>query len=151
MEGDELACSFEYDCELFDQPMMARMAKHFRRILEAVVAAPERSISRIGLLENDEWQRAVLGWNSTAREYPHARWQRPLQRFRPNGRAMWRSSPTVSRSALASLLSAPGRLQQSCAAVPSAPRGRSRFSCPAPSKPSQPCWAASSPGCPGSL
>jgi amino acid adenylation domain-containing protein len=70
VEGDELACSFEYDCELFDQPMMARMAKQFPRLLEAVVAAPERSISSIGLLEEDEWQRAVFGWNSTAREYP---------------------------------------------------------------------------------
>jgi non-ribosomal peptide synthetase component F len=70
VEGDELACSFEYDCELFDPPMMARMAKHFPSILEAVVAAPERSISSIGLLDKDEWQRAVFGWNSTAREYP---------------------------------------------------------------------------------
>ena len=66
---------FEYDSELYDGPMMARMAKHFPRILEAVVAAPERSISSIVLLEKDEWQRAVFGWNCTAREYRKARWQ----------------------------------------------------------------------------
>jgi amino acid adenylation domain-containing protein len=70
VEGDELACSFEFDSGLFDQPMIARMAAHFRRILEAAVAEPERPIGCIGLLEKDQWQRAAFGWNSTAREYP---------------------------------------------------------------------------------
>lgn len=70
IEGDELTCSFEYDRDLFDEPMMARMASHLRRILEAVVARPERPISSIGLLEKAEWQRAVLAWNSTSRDYP---------------------------------------------------------------------------------
>ncbi|MBV9531367.1 MAG: amino acid adenylation domain-containing protein, partial [Bradyrhizobium sp.] len=65
-----LGCSFEYDIELFDQPMMARMADQFRHILESAVAEPERPISSIGLLDKDEWQRAVFGWNFTAREYP---------------------------------------------------------------------------------
>src|SRR5262249_49886038 len=59
VEGDELACSFEYDRELFDRPMMARLAAHFRRILEAVVAEPERPVGSIRLLDEDEWQRAV--------------------------------------------------------------------------------------------
>lgn len=70
VEGDELACSFEYDSELFDQPMMARMATHFRHILEMVIAEPERQISSLRLLDKDEWQHAVFDWNSTAREYP---------------------------------------------------------------------------------
>lgn len=70
IENDELACSFEYDSELFDPLMMARMADQFRRILRAVVAEPEQAISRIELLEKHEWHRAVHGWNSTAREYP---------------------------------------------------------------------------------
>ena len=43
VEGDDLSCSFEYDSELFDQPMMERMADHFRHILEMVVAEPERA------------------------------------------------------------------------------------------------------------
>jgi amino acid adenylation domain-containing protein len=69
LEGDGLACSFEYDSELFDRPMMARLAAHFRRILDAVVAEPERPIGRIRLLDENEWQRAVFGWNSTACSY----------------------------------------------------------------------------------
>jgi amino acid adenylation domain-containing protein len=69
IESDGLACSFEYDSELFDPSMIARMADQFRRILGAVVDEPERAISSIKLLEKDEWQRAVFGWNSTAREY----------------------------------------------------------------------------------
>jgi len=69
VEGDELACSFEYNSELFDQPMMARMATHFRYILETVIAEPERQIGSLRLLDKDEWRHAVFGWNSTAREY----------------------------------------------------------------------------------
>jgi non-ribosomal peptide synthetase component F len=69
VQGNELACYFEYDCELFDEPMMERMAKHFQRIPEAVVVEPEKPISSIGLLETREWQRAVFEWNSTARPY----------------------------------------------------------------------------------
>lgn len=70
IENDELHCSFEYDSELFDPAMIARMADQFRRILNAVVDEPEQAISRIKLLDTDEWQRVVFGWNSTAREYP---------------------------------------------------------------------------------
>jgi amino acid adenylation domain-containing protein len=70
IEGDGLACSFEYDSELFDPSMMERMADQFRHILEAVVDEPERAISSVKLLEKDEWERQVFGWNSTTREYP---------------------------------------------------------------------------------
>lgn len=69
VEGDELLCSFEYDSELFDRPIMARLVAHFRRILEAVTAEPERPIGSIRLLDDDEWQRAVFDWNATARDY----------------------------------------------------------------------------------
>lgn len=71
IEGDGLSCSFEYDSGLFDPSMMARMAEQFRRILEAVVDEPARVISSVNLLANGEWQRAVFGWNSTARDYPY--------------------------------------------------------------------------------
>jgi amino acid adenylation domain-containing protein len=70
VEGDELTCSFEYDSELFDQPMIARIADHFRHILAMVVAEPERPVNSIGLLDEEERQRVVFDWNSTAREYP---------------------------------------------------------------------------------
>lgn len=69
LEGDDLTCSFEYDIELFDASMMARLATHFRRILEAVVVRPALPISSIRLLDEGEWQQAVFGWNSTTREY----------------------------------------------------------------------------------
>lgn len=78
IEGEGLACSFEYDSELFDPSMMAGMADQFARILKAVVDEPERAIRSIRLLGKHEWQRTVFEWNSTAREYPrHA----PAQLF----------------------------------------------------------------------
>lgn len=69
IDGDEMSCSFEYDSSLFEHAMMARMARQFRLMLETVVAKPEQPISSIGLLDREEWQRAVFGWNSTARDY----------------------------------------------------------------------------------
>ena len=70
IEGEGLACSFEYDSELFDPSMMARMADQFERILKAGVEEPERPISSVKFLDKGEWQRAVFEWNSTSREYP---------------------------------------------------------------------------------
>ena len=49
----ESGCSaeFEYSTDLFDEPMMERMASHFRSILQQVVAEPEIRIDDIDLLD----------------------------------------------------------------------------------------------------
>ena len=80
------------------------MAVHFQRLLEAVVAEPDRPIGSIGLLEKDEWQRAVFGWNSTAREYPQ---RTPAEVFaaiaaeRPNDVALISGNQQISFGELA--------------------------------------------------
>ena len=50
----EIAGYFEYATDLFDATTIARFARHFRVLLEAIVAAPEVSIARLPLLEADE-------------------------------------------------------------------------------------------------
>lgn len=49
-----LAGNFDYASELFEGATIARLTRHFRVLLEAIVAAPETSIARLPLLDADE-------------------------------------------------------------------------------------------------
>ncbi|HJU21041.1 MAG TPA: amino acid adenylation domain-containing protein [Casimicrobiaceae bacterium] len=49
-----LAGSFDYASALFEEATISRFARHFRVLLEAIVATPEMSIARLPLLEPDE-------------------------------------------------------------------------------------------------
>ncbi len=56
-ENDEgLHVSIEYNRDLFDASRMERMAYHFQRVLEVIVADPTRRISEIDLLSAEEQQ-----------------------------------------------------------------------------------------------
>ncbi|MFJ3793113.1 amino acid adenylation domain-containing protein [Kitasatospora sp. NPDC090091] len=61
---------FEYDRDLFDESTVARMAAHFRRLAEQVVADPERPVDRLELLAADERLRILAEFNATARDWP---------------------------------------------------------------------------------
>lgn len=68
-----LACSFEYRTELFDETTIIRLAEHWQALLEGVVASPERRISELPLLPENERQRMLIEWNATGMDYPHER------------------------------------------------------------------------------
>ncbi|WP_052022625.1 non-ribosomal peptide synthase/polyketide synthase [Ralstonia solanacearum] len=59
----------EYAVDLFDAPTVERLARQWQRILEAIVAAPERRISAIDLLDSDD-RRLLQRWNATAQPVP---------------------------------------------------------------------------------
>ena len=127
VEGsDELACSFKYDSELFDRPMMTRLATHFQRILEAGVAEPERPIGSVRLLDDDEWQRAVFGWNCTTRNYLQ---RKPADVFaaiateRPNDTALISNGQRISFSDLARRAGQVATVLRSRAVNPAEPVG----------------------------
>ncbi|WP_375765651.1 amino acid adenylation domain-containing protein [Archangium gephyra] len=66
-----LHCSWMYSMDLFDAPTMARMALHFQRVLEAVVATGgEQRLSALPLLSEPERHRLLVEWNETAAPYP---------------------------------------------------------------------------------
>jgi|CXWL01.1.fsa_nt_gi amino acid adenylation domain-containing protein/thioester reductase-like protein/non-ribosomal peptide synthase protein (TIGR01720 family) len=54
--SDGLRASFEYNVDLFDEGTIARMASHFRVMLEHIAAAPETRISELRLLTPQENQ-----------------------------------------------------------------------------------------------
>jgi amino acid adenylation domain-containing protein/non-ribosomal peptide synthase protein (TIGR01720 family) len=71
MEGAEgLSASLEYNVDLFDAATIERMAGHFRRLLEGIVADPVRPIAELPLLTEAEWGQLLVEWNDTAFHYP---------------------------------------------------------------------------------
>ncbi|MGU3305093.1 non-ribosomal peptide synthetase [Pseudomonas sp. M5A4_2d] len=53
-----LGCCLTYSTDLFDEPRIARMAEHWRNLLEALIASPEQRLSELPLLTAVE-QRAL--------------------------------------------------------------------------------------------
>ena len=68
-----LAGNVEYASDLFDVATIERMATHFVRLLEGIVADPECRIDRLPLLTATERQRLLVEWNDTAADYPRDR------------------------------------------------------------------------------
>jgi len=56
---DGLLTAFEYSSELFDATTIKRMLKHYEQLLEQVVIAPERRLSEISLLTEEEHQELL--------------------------------------------------------------------------------------------
>jgi len=68
--GDEIWLEVEYCTDLFDEGTIRRMAGHYQRLLEGIVADPGQPISQLPLLTEDERQQMLVEWNDTARAYP---------------------------------------------------------------------------------
>ena len=68
-DGDELVCALRYDVNLFEAETMQRLGVHLERLLESVVAGPERRLSELEWVSEAELG-AIAGWNETGREYP---------------------------------------------------------------------------------
>jgi amino acid adenylation domain-containing protein/non-ribosomal peptide synthase protein (TIGR01720 family) len=57
---------FDYSTDLFEADTIRRLAGHFQRLLEAVVADPQRRVSELPLLDEAELQTVLVEWNRTA-------------------------------------------------------------------------------------
>ncbi|HVF49515.1 MAG TPA: amino acid adenylation domain-containing protein, partial [Pyrinomonadaceae bacterium] len=65
-----LQCRLRYNVDLFEAETVGRMARHFRRLLESAVAAPEQRISALEILVPEERDQLLRRWNDTRRGYP---------------------------------------------------------------------------------
>ncbi len=69
----EIVASFEYNTDLFDAPMIARLAGHLRVMLAGVVADPARRLSALPLLTPAEREQLLVEWNGAMVPYPRDR------------------------------------------------------------------------------
>jgi amino acid adenylation domain-containing protein len=63
---------WEYSTDLFEPATIERMAGHFTRLLEEIVADPDRPIDELALLDDAQRREALLGGNRTHAPSPQA-------------------------------------------------------------------------------
>jgi amino acid adenylation domain-containing protein len=63
--GDEFTLVWEYSADLFDAATVQRMAEHYRVLLDAACADPDRPISELPLLAPEERRMVVEAWSRT--------------------------------------------------------------------------------------
>ena len=61
-----------YNSDLFEPETVERMADAFHRLLDGVLAEPDRPVDELPLVEGDERRRVVAQWNDTATAYDDA-------------------------------------------------------------------------------
>ncbi len=70
--GDALEAVWEYSTDLFARTTIERMQGHFLRLLEAIVAQPDRPAGELPMLSEAERTDAVTRWSAGGGEYPVA-------------------------------------------------------------------------------
>ena len=66
----ELVGYFEYNTDLFDRATVARLADHLMRLLQGILADPDRRLSTLPLLAPAEQRQVLREWNDSAADYP---------------------------------------------------------------------------------
>ncbi|MFW9085727.1 non-ribosomal peptide synthetase [Pseudomonas sp. P2758] len=69
-QGGKLRAALTYASDLFDASTIERMARHWTRLLQAMVGDPDQRIGELPLLDADELNVLVHDWNHTAQSYP---------------------------------------------------------------------------------
>lgn len=63
----------DYCTDLFDEATVRRWLESFRVLLEAVVAAPDRRLSDLPMIPDEDARRLLVEWNDTVALYPSDR------------------------------------------------------------------------------
>ncbi|MEO0853608.1 MAG: condensation domain-containing protein, partial [Cyanobacteria bacterium J06648_11] len=68
---DGIAATWEYNTDLFDADTIARMARHYRALLDAAVGTPDRAWSELPLYDEEERDRLLqLGQSQSLNDVP---------------------------------------------------------------------------------
>ena len=62
----------EFATDLFDRTTVEQLIARLERVLEAVATDPSQPIGQIGILQPEEREQILLGWNDTAHPVPEA-------------------------------------------------------------------------------
>jgi amino acid adenylation domain-containing protein len=65
--GTELQLELLYDTERFEPDAIARMLQHFQTLLQSILTNPDRSISELPWLTDEEKQQILIEWNQESR------------------------------------------------------------------------------------
>ncbi len=68
-EKESLIGAWEYNTDLFDASTIARMIRHFQRLLESIVTDADQSVATLPILTHEEQSRLLREWNDTQLDY----------------------------------------------------------------------------------
>ncbi len=71
-DGDALQGACTYAADLFRPETIDRMLAHYQTLLARLVAHPDRRLSEISLLSNEERRQLLVDWNATRTPLPSA-------------------------------------------------------------------------------
>ncbi|KZE78885.1 non-ribosomal peptide synthetase [Paenibacillus elgii] len=69
-DGETIGCGFEYATALYKRETVERMAEHLIRLIDAVVAEPQTTLSAIQIATPQDKTQIVEQFNATAADYP---------------------------------------------------------------------------------
>ena len=69
-DRDAVVMLWEYNTGLFEESTITRMIRHYQRLLEAIIAAPDQALTEASLLTDSERQQVLYEWNRTRAEIP---------------------------------------------------------------------------------
>jgi amino acid adenylation domain-containing protein len=61
----------QYNTDLFEASTVKRLLGHYRTLLAGVVSDPNRRLSELPLLTDDDRRQILVEWNNTQADYPH--------------------------------------------------------------------------------
>ncbi len=76
---DGLSAGVEYSTDLFDAPTITRLLQHYESLLQGIVADPNRPLSELPLLSEDERRQLLADWSPPPADA--SRWQTVHQWF----------------------------------------------------------------------
>lgn len=67
---DGLLCALEYNTDLFEKDTISRLADHWKKLLESIVAQPDMPVHALLLLTRAEQDQLLTTWNATQQDWP---------------------------------------------------------------------------------
>ena len=68
--GEGLLLNCDYNASLYDEATIARWIAHYEMLLQGMVAAPERALWNLPLLNEADRRQMLVEWNATAADFP---------------------------------------------------------------------------------
>ena len=62
---ENLALEWHYAADLFEEPSISRLARHFEVLVSAIVAAPDEDLWRLPVFDEAERRQVLVEWNQT--------------------------------------------------------------------------------------
>ncbi|MEO6231488.1 MAG: amino acid adenylation domain-containing protein [Ferruginibacter sp.] len=62
--------SLEYNADLYKKATIERLLTHFKQLVVAIVNEPQKKISELSIISNEETQQLLVGFNSNETNYP---------------------------------------------------------------------------------